>query len=462
MKSRRLLFVSHSHKLEGGAEFSLLASVRACVNKGDKCLVILPKEGSFADKLDSLGLGYKIQSYTWSAMSSDDSEDHLNLGISHFNADSIIAAYNTLIEFKPEVVITNTIMPPWYAYAAHSIDIPNIMMIRESFDKRNSTRLLPTAEDYLDNLDRVMNHILYNSRYTKDMYKDYLTTPKSSVYYPVVDTDGTLGELIESDKSPLQDNQVRIITPGSISSHKNQLDTLKAVKELHDRGYDNVHLSLMGHVASQDYLETIEEYVDQHKLQDFVHILPFSENPFEEIATNHIIAVPSKSEAFGRVTLEGQLLGRLVIGCAAGGTQEIIDDNKTGLLYNPDSVEDLADKIEWAIHNPDASKEIAKQAQQSAKKNFLSAKKFDPLFEAIEDTINSHDANPARIPFYDPIYALIQRNLHVDQILNEYARSLEEASRKIAELSSTADSVRPSDKILRRAKNITKKIINKN
>ncbi|NLA43286.1 glycosyltransferase family 4 protein [Candidatus Saccharibacteria bacterium] len=433
MKSLSLLFVSHSHKLEGGAEFSLLATVIEAKKRGNKCLVILPKEGSFSKKLSEIDINHKVENYTWSAMSSYDSDAHLNLGISHFNADSIIKAYHTIQDFNPDIVIINTIMPPWYMYAAKSLDIPTIMMIRESFDERNSTRLLPTALEYLDNINHSASYILYNSTYTQNMYKDYISKPKYSVYYPVVN--GINKSILDSAIDKV-DSRVSIITPGSIVEHKNQLDLLKAIDILQRRGLKDISVTLMGHADAKGYIKTLQDFIKSNNLADNVKILDFSDNPFNEIIKNQIVVVPSKSEAFGRVTLEGQLAGRLVIGCDSGGTKELIAHRDTGLLYNPDKVEDLADSIEWAIRNPEKAIFIAKNGQINAKEKFLTEKAYDSFFSALQTTLKSRKKDNKRSPYFDPVYALIQRNLHVNSILEDYARSLEAASRQLLELTS--------------------------
>ena len=47
----------------------------------------------------------------------------------------------------------------------------------------------------------------------------------------------------------------------------------------------------------------------------------------------HIAVVASKSEAFGRVTIEAMLGGLVVVATDAGANSELIDNGKTGYLY---------------------------------------------------------------------------------------------------------------------------------
>ncbi|KKQ59876.1 MAG: group 1 glycosyl transferase [Parcubacteria group bacterium GW2011_GWE2_38_18] len=67
------------------------------------------------------------------------------------------------------------------------------------------------------------------------------------------------------------------------------------------------------------------------------------------IAQARAVIVPSEwYEVSGIVNLEALILGKLVIASNIGGIKEIIIDNKTGLLFAPGSVSELAEKLKLA------------------------------------------------------------------------------------------------------------------
>ena len=78
----------------------------------------------------------------------------------------------------------------------------------------------------------------------------------------------------------------------------------------------------------------------------------------------------SVSEAFGRVTVEGMLSGALIIGKNCAATCELLQNNKTGLLYY--NTNDLVEKIKYVYDNIDVCKMIAKNGQKDASKRFTS------------------------------------------------------------------------------------------
>ncbi len=63
--------------------------------------------------------------------------------------------------------------------------------------------------------------------------------------------------------------------------------------------------------------------------------------------------VPSReSEGFGLVTLESYAAGRPVIVSRVPGLSELVSDGQTGLLFEPDSVESLAEMLRMFIADP--------------------------------------------------------------------------------------------------------------
>ena len=71
------------------------------------------------------------------------------------------------------------------------------------------------------------------------------------------------------------------------------------------------------------------------------------------------VIVPSVlPEPFGLVAIEAMSLGKLVIAANHGGLSEIIEDNVSGLLFEPDNEKDLALKICALIQNPYLIKDL--------------------------------------------------------------------------------------------------------
>ena len=77
-----------------------------------------------------------------------------------------------------------------------------------------------------------------------------------------------------------------------------------------------------------------------------------------------IFIMNSKAEGFGRVTVEAMLAGCLVLGRRTGGTLEIIDNAKNGILY--DTEEEAARYLEHAIQDRILSQNLASEGREVA------------------------------------------------------------------------------------------------
>jgi glycosyltransferase involved in cell wall biosynthesis len=58
------------------------------------------------------------------------------------------------------------------------------------------------------------------------------------------------------------------------------------------------------------------------------------------------------------------VLGKPVIGARGGGVIEILDEPRCGLTFEPGSVDDLTEKIEYLINNPGVCKKMGAFARQ--------------------------------------------------------------------------------------------------
>ena len=73
-----------------------------------------------------------------------------------------------------------------------------------------------------------------------------------------------------------------------------------------------------------------------------------------------------------------------VIASAIGGIDEIVEDGRTGLLFEPGSAKELAHKIAWANAHPDAMAEMGRNARRSYEERFSSMRGARQLVDAYD------------------------------------------------------------------------------
>ena len=121
-------------------------------------------------------------------------------------------------------------------------------------------------------------------------------------------------------------------------------------------------------IAGKGEQKFLKEALKNVSNKKCIKVLGQVSNLYELRKKIDIELVCSKSEAFGRVTLEAMLHQIPVIGARAGGTAELLCDNETGLLYELYNYKELSDKIEKLILDDSLRKNIAFNGQFFAQK----------------------------------------------------------------------------------------------
>jgi glycosyltransferase involved in cell wall biosynthesis len=105
-------------------------------------------------------------------------------------------------------------------------------------------------------------------------------------------------------------------------------------------------------------------------LQDWVEFLGFVSDVSTCLKRIHVLLMPSRGDAFGRVTAEAMAHGRPVIGANACATPELVRDGIDGLIFTVGHAEELADKMQALIENPTKMAEMGRNAAQRAQAVF--------------------------------------------------------------------------------------------
>jgi L-malate glycosyltransferase len=83
-----------------------------------------------------------------------------------------------------------------------------------------------------------------------------------------------------------------------------------------------------------------------------------------------IFVLPSRSEALSNSLMEAMACGCCAVASDVGGNPELIQDGRTGLLFRPGDVEDLAEKLRRLICDERARATLAESAAGSIRERF--------------------------------------------------------------------------------------------
>ncbi len=108
-----------------------------------------------------------------------------------------------------------------------------------------------------------------------------------------------------------------------------------------------------------------------------------------------LFVAPSLYESFGLIFLEAMNWARPVIGCAAGGPEEIVIDGETGLLVPPGNAERLADAIVELLASSVRRREMGISGRRRVVENYshiAMARSFERLYRARLEDAKRHGA----------------------------------------------------------------------
>jgi len=171
---------------------------------------------------------------------------------------------------------------------------------------------------------------------------------------------------IKERKSIKKKNTITYV--GRLHSSKGVDILITAFSLLLDKEY-KYDLEIIGSGEEENVLKRM---VKELEIESNVHFLGSISK--EEVLNSFNIAsfavIPSRSEAFGYVVIEAMSVKTAVVAAAVGGIPEIISDEKNGLLFKPESAEDLLKKMCFFIDSPEKLQQIALAGFETVKERY--------------------------------------------------------------------------------------------
>lgn len=104
------------------------------------------------------------------------------------------------------------------------------------------------------------------------------------------------------------------------------------------------------------------------------------EQTLAQIKQARFIIFPSQwYEPFGMGLLEAAACGVPAVASRCGAIPELVLDGQTGLLFDRDNLEELADRVRWAWSHPQAMEEMGQAARQMYLEKFTAQANYEAL-----------------------------------------------------------------------------------
>jgi len=190
----------------------------------------------------------------------------------------------------------------------------------------------------------------------------------------------------------LSDGYPVIMLPGRLTRWKGQAVFIEAIAKLNRR--DIRCLLVGGDQGRESYRQELEALVEKFDLGEVVRMVDHCDDmPAAYMLSDVVISASTEPEAFGRVIVEGQALGRLVIASKHGGAQETVTEGKTGWLVPPMDADALAEAMELALSlSEDEREAIAKNCIANVRENFTKETMCAKTLDVYNEVLVPHGA----------------------------------------------------------------------
>lgn len=366
-----ILFINHENIL-GGATKSLLNLIDELkINKDIKIYVAVTElnnnpKNSLLSELKKRNIKYLYMGAYWWMYPDNESNKKIK-NIIRF----VVTLYSSLkLSFfakknKIDIIHSNSSVIYIGLLINKFTHIPHMYHIREFGKEDHNYNYIINKSKCYKLMNKYSNEFICISSAIYNKFIKVLDKEKCKVIYNGVKIDKKYKKIkLKKDKS------YNILIAGTIKKNKRQLDAIRAIKILVNKGYTNIKLYIVGN-SNEDYLKILKDFTDKNNLSKNILFIDYVDNLNELRDNIDIELMCSKCEAFGRVTIEAMLNSNVVVGNNTGATKELIINNETGLLYD-DNYVDLALKIELLINDYNLRSKLSENAYNYARNNFTS------------------------------------------------------------------------------------------
>jgi len=169
---------------------------------------------------------------------------------------------------------------------------------------------------------------------------------------------------------------------GRIHFDKKQHLFIEAIEILKKEGVD-IFGVIVGSSNDDEYSDQIRKYTVDHSLEEHVIFSGFYERPTDLMQCFDALVMPSGSETFGLVLIEGMHCGIPVIGSNKGGVPEIIDHGINGLMFEGDDVHSLVESINRLYHDNALRIQLAQAGQKKAREMFVAEEQYKKVLTTL-------------------------------------------------------------------------------
>lgn len=365
----------------GGASKSLIDVVSSMVQKGVTCYVCVSNNDEYANTLRNIGANVIVSGHM-AAMEVPPKEKWKRIPVYLIRQFQYKQALKNAIKNieqaidvnKIDLIHTNSARNDLGCIIAGKYNIPHIVHLREFGD--SDFGCWEYRKNYAQYLNRHTDYFIAISNAVKTAWCNKgIDSNRIKIIYNGVDNELIKEKNYSSDFS----NLLKLVIVGGVCEAKGQLQAVEAIGMLEPDIRKNVSLDIIGWGDSK-YLNEIKTMINNTGINNNVNILGSRNDVYDLLQNYDVGLMCSVSEGFGRVTIEYMHAGLAVIASNAGANGEIIENGRTGILYELNDTADLASSIKSLYIDRNKMRSYAEAGKKKAKEAFIKKQNANNIY----------------------------------------------------------------------------------
>lgn len=364
-KNKRILQIIPSMEI-GGAERTVL-EITAFLKNTNYTSLVLTSGGKLIKDLEKLNI--EVVRYPI------DKKNPLLI------IKNIIELKKLFIEKNIDLIHVRSRAPAWSAiFAARSLKIPIVTtwhghVSNSSWFKKKYNSIMHKGNALIANSNYTAENI--NKIYKIDKDKiDIIPRGVNTENFKASNFSDEEKINIKKEWKVFDQNKIILLLPARLTRWKGHEVVIKAIGLLKkEEFFKNIICLFAGNQkGSERYIQNLKETIASLSLDDKIKLIGQVENmPLAYQVSNIILSPSIQPEPFGRIPIEAQASGKIIISSNAGAVKETIKSGQdsTGFKVKPNNSEELAHQIKLVIKMKDEDlQEIKKRAILNVKNNF--------------------------------------------------------------------------------------------
>lgn len=363
IKKVKILFVT-TKLINGGAQIQLLNFIKKFPDNIEASVVTIKNEGTLANEFRrnnisvySLDYRSKVSIFSFIKMLKLIKKNSVDIVYTLGFGDSLFWGRLAAVIMNVKVIYSSLHTLP---------DLGGKIDIFNRFMNKFNTRFLPVTK-------KISNELIYKYKIPKEKVS---LLSNGIEFEKIKKIEKKLFSKKNTELVKKNDGRIVLIQVGKLIYYKNQISTLKLAEKLILKDQiNNICFVIVGSGPDED------------KIRDFVKDKELNNNVFLTGSVSHneclflisksdILLLPSLSEAFPNILVEGSMFCKPIVAADVGGVDEIVINKKSGLLYDKGDESKYIQCVRQLIDSENLRKSFGEKGFQHVVDNFTMDKKI--------------------------------------------------------------------------------------